>query len=231
MKLFSSAIDRFRRGVRRFHDEEESGVAMTEFAIAFPLQFFVTLALMQFSLLMIGHVLTQHAAFAAARAALVADIPDQTMTNQNPNQMRAQQQRAAKRAACYVVMAVCPLDSDPDFRPTPAPTGQDGAIAFQGPGKSSDAAWALVSGPSGNDNQMVTTDANDEYVGAFIEFDFPLIIPVVNHWFAKIQAGTSGEFWYGPKKGTAYNQASNKQKMSCYRIAKSAFVAKPWRSQ
>src|SRR5437588_7738655 len=99
-------LQRFRRAARRLHDEQEAGVAMTEFAIAFPFQFFATLALMQFSLLMIGHVLTQHAAFAAARAGLVADVP--LDTNGGPPQSAAailqQQQDEAKRAACYILM-------------------------------------------------------------------------------------------------------------------------------
>ena len=127
----------FRTTARRLHDEEESGVAMTEFAIAFPLQFFATLAIMQFSLLLIGHVLTQHAAFAAARAALVADIPAEGAQTANVNQMRQQQNQEAKRAAAYVLMAVCP--SNTEFGGT-APAD---AIKFDAADNSSAAAYSL----------------------------------------------------------------------------------------
>lgn len=215
MKVF----DRFRRAARRLHEEQESGVAMTEFAIAFPLQFFATLALMQFSLLMIGHVLTEHAAFAAARAALVADVPDEGTMTATQNQMLTQQQQEAKRAACYVLMVVCPKNSE-------FGGGAPGtAITFDGPDDSSAAAYALT-----NQN-MVTTNHDDNYVGAYIEFDFPLVIPVVNHWFAKLAGGNPGEFWYGPNSTGQYANASNKHGRTCYRIYKSAFVPKPWKAQ
>jgi hypothetical protein len=215
MKVF----ERFRRAARRLHEEQESGVAMTEFAIAFPLQFFATLAIMQFALLMVGHVLTEHAAFAAARAALVADVPGEGSTNATQQQMKNQQQAEAKRAACYIVMAVCP--SNTEFGSAPPPN----AIQFNGGDDSSAAAYKLT-----NDN-IVTTNADDNYVGAYLEFDFPLVIPVVNHWFAKLQGGTPGEFWYGPNTTGGYNAASNAHQFTCYRIFKSAFVPKPWRAQ
>ena len=78
---------------------------------------------------------------------------------------------------------------------------------------------------------MITTSETDDYVGAYIEFDFPLVIPVVNHWFAKLQGGNPGEFWYGPNTQGQHGQPSQQRGFCVYRIAKSAFLPKPWRSQ
>jgi len=223
----SKLFERIRKAAKRLHDEQESGVAMTEFAIAFPLQFFVTLALMQFSLLLIGHVLTEQAAFGAARAALVWDVPQDGQTNATQQQIAQKQGDEAKRAACYVIMAVCPKNNDPEY--SSFPNSPANAIAFKGADDSSNAAWALT-------NVQITTGPNENYVGALVEFDFPLIIPVVNHWFAKLGpdgAGNPGQFWYGPNTNgrNTYNSASQQRGVTVYRLRKSAFLPRPWKAQ
>ena len=86
---------RLRARLRRVHDDE-SGAVMTEFAIAFPAQLFVTLAIMQFALILVAHVLVEHAAFAGARAALVADV-----AGVNPHDR-------ALSAACFVLNPIAP---------------------------------------------------------------------------------------------------------------------------
>jgi hypothetical protein len=217
-----TVFGRIRKAVRRLHDEEESGVAMTEFAIAFPLQFFITLALMQFSLLLVGHVLTQHAAFGAARAALVADVPLPGNLTPNPNTMKAQQNQQAKRAACYILMVVCPRSNDGEW--SKVATAAPGAIQFKDDDRSA-VAYGLTNA------NMVTTGPDDDHVGALVEFDFPLQIPVVNHWFAKLQGGNPGRFLYDTNVGTGYSAAANTRGRTVYRIQKSSFIPKPWKAQ
>ncbi|MBI4576294.1 MAG: pilus assembly protein [Planctomycetes bacterium] len=53
----------------------EAGYAMAEFAIVFPVQIFITLAVMQLCLIYAGHEVVQYAAFAAARARMVGEDP------------------------------------------------------------------------------------------------------------------------------------------------------------
>lgn len=53
--------------------EDETGAAMVEFALVFPLQLLFTLGVMQLALLTIGHLVVHYAAFQAARAALITD--------------------------------------------------------------------------------------------------------------------------------------------------------------
>ncbi len=205
---------------------------MVEFAVAFPLQFFVTLALMQFSLIMVAHVLTEQAAFAAARAALVADVP-QSSSAGGPVQSGPQNiQAQAKRAACYVLMPVCPTNSDFSSMGGNAgssPTGTQ-AIQFVGNDDRSVAAYALTNSDPSVQN-MITTSDSDDYVGAYVEFDLVLIIPVVNHWFAKLQGGNPGEFWYGPNSTGGYNASSQSTGLTTLRLRHSAFVPKPWKAQ
>lgn len=216
-----------RAHARRLHEEQESGVAMTEFAIAFPLQLFVTLAIMQFSLILIGHVLTQQAAFAAARSALVYDVPRDGA--QNGGQVAADMSGQAKRAAAYVLMPLCPTNSEWAGFGGPA-TPANGAIQL-GTDDRSIAAFQLVRGANGG--PIITTGPNDDYVGAAVEFEMVLTIPVVNHWFAKIGVGGNpGEFWYGPNNGAAgYNAASNARKITVLTMMHSAFLPRPWRAQ
>lgn len=61
------------RHVRRARQGRHDGQVMVEFAIVFPLQLFLISGIMQYSLIVVAHVMTNHAAFMAARAALVAD--------------------------------------------------------------------------------------------------------------------------------------------------------------
>ncbi len=52
---------------------DQTGAAMVEFALVFPLQLLFTLGVMQLALLYIGHMVVHYSAYQAARAALVTD--------------------------------------------------------------------------------------------------------------------------------------------------------------
>lgn len=53
----------------------ESGQAMAEFALIFPAQLMITLAIMQLSLLYVGHQVVNYSAYQAARAEMVGEDP------------------------------------------------------------------------------------------------------------------------------------------------------------
>ncbi len=219
-------LDRLRAHARRLHAEQESGVALTEFAIAFPAQLFLTLGIMQLSLIIIGTVLTEQASFAAARAAIVADVPKDGATGTvNQTTIDAQVQAQAQKAAAYVLMPLCPTNAEYTSLGGTKTAPVD-AIHFA-KNDSSNAAYDLTK------VTLTRTNPGDRYVGVEVDFDMPLIIPVVNHWFAKIgNGGTPGEFWYGPNNGKmGYNSESQKRKITCLTISYGAVLPRPWSSQ
>lgn len=81
MILFSTfkAAKKAKRGVRDLN-EDEDGQAMTEFILTFPLLLFITLCIMQLSLIYTARLVVNYSAFSAARAAVVV-IP-QNMTDE-----------------------------------------------------------------------------------------------------------------------------------------------------
>jgi Flp pilus assembly protein TadG len=194
-----------KRTLKRLHDENDSGAAMTEFAIVFPAQFFVTLAIMQFGLILIGHLLIQHAAYSAARAALVGDIPTSGGTATN------NAQEAAEKAATFVLAPIAPEDDEVRSSTNP----QKGfAVKLLSRTKG---AW---------EHTKVTVDTNNaSYVSAIVDHDFRLAIPVVNHWFASRAAG-----FMAPAGGAAaYNAESQSRKITVLKIRKAGYVPRPWK--
>ena len=70
--LFSTlkAAKRAKRGLHQLK-EDEDGQAMTEFILTFPLLLFITLCIMQLSLIYTARLVVNYSAFSAARAAVV----------------------------------------------------------------------------------------------------------------------------------------------------------------
>jgi hypothetical protein len=166
--------------LKRVHENNESGATLLEFAIAFPPQLFVTLALMQFSLLLVGHVFVQHAAFAGARAALTADVPTSKTAGASPDAKKDMQKAAEK------------------------------------------AAWFVLNPIAASDDELLVN------AGVVVSHDFALVMPVVNHWFARA-AGQRGSFFVGPDDPGDYNAESKKHKVTVLKIEKSAFIPRPWK--
>jgi Flp pilus assembly protein TadG len=169
---------------RRIAADSESGQGLVEFVIVFPVQLFVILAIMQFALLCVGHLVVQHAAFVAARAALVAD----TMVSDasNPTGSPGMSARVAAEEAARIVCAA--VTQEEDAEPIPAPR-----------------SWRTDSINRANTTAMrVTVSVEEQYVGAVVEYDFQLFIPVARFLFAD-----------GPR--------------SYQVLRKAAYLAKPWK--
>ena len=75
--IIFSTINAARKSKRKIKDlrDDEDGQAMTEFILIFPLQLFITLCIMQLSLIYTARLVVNYAAFNAARAACVI-IPE-----------------------------------------------------------------------------------------------------------------------------------------------------------
>jgi Flp pilus assembly protein TadG len=210
-------LERARAFARRANREQESGAALIEFTVVFPVQLFITLAIMQLSLIYVGHVLVQHAAFAAARAALVQDVP--SGQGMNP-------QSAATQAAAIVLSAISPPDAD--MGSASGVQGNNGGTTPINHGPSN-LSWQTQSGGSFSLGRMqgafglttVTVDpgnvATPDVCVAEVTFQMPLVIPVVSRFFA--QAGAGGQL-----VGAGYNY-------STLAITKDGFVPRPWSKQ
>lgn len=84
--IIFSTMNAAKKSKRKFKDlgDDEDGQALTEFILIFPLQLFITLCIMQLSLLYTAKLVVNYAAFNAARAAVVV-IPqsiDQEISGQ-----------------------------------------------------------------------------------------------------------------------------------------------------
>jgi hypothetical protein len=215
MRLARALWKSLRARLRGAH-EDESGMVMTEFAIAFPAQLFVTLAIMQFALILVAHVFVEHAAFAGARAALVADVPLSGGASTGSN-VQALEQAAAMRAACFVLNPIAP-----------------GSDIVSGSGASNPSAIHFASGDRSAGafaQTKVTCTDQDGYIAVTVQHDYVMQIPMVNHWFA---LANPKSFWYGPGADnasgkSAYNQASQNG-YTCLRIVKNVFLPRPWKA-
>ncbi len=131
LMIIFSTISAAKKSKRKLKDlgDDEDGQALTEFILIFPLQLFITLCIMQLSLIYTARLVVNYAAFNAARAAVVVipqsfdeevaghiDLPkNQEEENNNNSQNNNSQDEEKKlekfkliqRAAALSVMPVC----------------------------------------------------------------------------------------------------------------------------
>jgi len=131
MILFSTfrAAKRAKRGLKDI-SEDEDGQALTEFILTFPLLLFITLCIMQLSLLYTARLVVNYAAFSACRAAAVIipqsiggetegliKLKDEDSSDQNEEANKLTLIRNAARLACMPVSVDATLVTD-NFRVT-----------------------------------------------------------------------------------------------------------------
>ena len=148
------------RKLRCLAREEQSGQALTEFVIIFPAQYLVIAGIIQFALYNVGVVVVNHAAYKAARAAIVADEPSQ---------------RARYHAEKAAIFTCSTIAGDAERVSTTI-------ISYPGPGgpvrlMRSGAAAAKTRIPSDGIRYLGDT------VWVKVEHDFELFIPIVRHIF------------------------------------------------
>jgi hypothetical protein len=191
---------------------DESGQAMVEFVLVFPVQLLLSLTILQFAFIAHAHLVVEQAAFMAARAAAVADVPSSPVTPQ----------KAAERIAARTCAALTSGE---------APEGTAGAggdeLAWSGESEGrrfNDArqreAYAHLQDPVGGGSMVkVMPYPQEAYVACEVSFDYVMLIPVANHLFAKLQEGSIQE---------GYNDISRARGRTCYRIKRVSFIPTPW---
>ena len=154
--------------------KSDRGQAMAEFAVAFPLQLLITLGIVQLCLVIVGAIVVDYAAKAAARAELVGEDPHQ--------------------AAAFVCSPIAGSTWN-------AVGAQD--IRVPGWGHLNHSQQALAKtrvtietplyggGFSGQLNEVMPLDTPTSHVVAHVEHDFELIIPVID---------AMGNFVFGGRK-------------------------------
>lgn len=173
--LLRRLLRRVASSARRLADDSESGQGLLEFVIVFPAQFFVILAIMQFSFLSVGHVVVQHAAFVGARAALVAD----TMVQDEGGAAGSVDPRTAASEAARITCAA--ISQSGDATPLAAPRSGSTVTINQ--------SKEVMAGAT-DAGTRVEYREEQNYISVVVEHDYRLIIPVARRFFER-----------GPKPG------------------------------
>ncbi|MCA8921605.1 MAG: pilus assembly protein [Planctomycetes bacterium] len=191
--------------------DRESGAAMIEFVIVFPIQLTLTLLIMQFALLAHAHTVVQQAAFMGARAAAVSDGFDSA---------GAVPELAARRIAARTLVVL---------------TNSDGAKAPNVPAGSADVPtdlqWSGKSAPfsAGRTNQAYThlnveVAHSQHLVRCLVEYDYVMTIPVANRILSR-KLFTNGFLFL---MSGDFNDASIQRTRPCYRIQRIGYIPTPW---
>jgi len=192
-----------RNELARLARDTESGQAMVEFVLVFPVQLFLTLAIIQYAFLCHAQTVVGQAAFLGARAAAVSD----GMENVSPIQ-------AAERVAARTVGVLTSGVDGPGrgdavkdrlrWRAGNKPYGYSRAREEE--------AYTLlsVSLHPGGDPEA----AGQGYVACEVRYDYLLQVPVANHFFAKV--------------GSSTPRTSNGKDWTTFTIRRVGFVATPW---
>jgi Flp pilus assembly protein TadG len=215
---------RLLAGLRNLH-RDESGQAMVEFVLVFPVQLVLSLLILQFCFVAHAHLVVQQAAFLGARAGAVADAGKERTgfsTQEEIDSWAAEGKKAARRVAGRTVGVLTSGG---------APTTPDGADDDDRKAM----RWHNANGGGNEFNANRVKEAfahleevkfipypQDGYVACSVTYDYLMFIPVANHILAKTQMifglGTQG----------TYNEASQKRGVTCYRINRVSFIATPW---
>ncbi|MBI4615589.1 MAG: pilus assembly protein [Planctomycetes bacterium] len=193
----------------RRNGSREDGQAMVEFVIVFPVQFLFTVCLMQYAFLLIGRIATDHAAWIAARAALVACQP-------GGNTAQEDAERAAEEF-------LTPVTGRSQRVPANVPILYPG----WGPMDRSTQAQAKTRVEVLNVGSLETADR----VTVVLHHDFELVIPVANYMF--VAPWLPVFYWpgVGPVGGGDPDDLAASAQYGAPHIVLRAerFVPKPWK--
>ncbi|MDF1667236.1 MAG: pilus assembly protein [Planctomycetota bacterium] len=140
--------------------EEESGQAMTEFVIVAPVQFLVIAGIMQFALFNTAVIVVNHAAYTAARAALVGD--------ESPG---VGSQGMAERAAIFICSSIA------------GSSDVAGGASVSYPGPNGRATLARSAAAASKTRVKINYNQDGQAVQAIVTHEYELAIPVVRHLF------------------------------------------------
>ena len=196
----SGTRDRVAGRLRRLLTDDESGQAMVEFVLVFPMQLLLTLAILQFAFIVHAHIVVGQAAFLGARAAAVADM------------LPIDQQQAATRVVARTVGVLTPNGTDA------AVPGGDVTHALSWNARGGQYGFSTVRQQEAYGllkRVGIRQDRANSYVSCDVEFDYVMSIPVANHFFAEM-AGNEGR--------------ARALGLTVFPVRRVGFIAVPWAS-
>ena len=176
----------------------DSGQALVEFAIAFPLQLLFTLGIMQFCLVQVGGMVTS---YAAARAALASDDD------------HALAQLEAQEAAAAVLTPVTGLS----LRGEP-----EAELDYPGWGR-----WSRA-GVARRKTRVPTVVIGESSLRVEVEHDYELVIPLVNRIFAGLDSAFFGQGTKDPARRLEAAELEAQYGAVHLRLRRSMTMARPW---
>jgi Flp pilus assembly protein TadG len=204
-----------KQKLERLRRDDESGAAMLEFAIVFPAQLLFTLGIIQLSLILMAEAMVNHAAFAAARAALVADVPLRPGAAIDATTQARARLTAARHAAAYILSTIADNIGN-EQAGVPAQGAQLTWNTQKGP-----AGIAAAEGAYGKTKvTIMPTPQREGYVAVKVQHDFVLVIPVVCHLFARLPGFVN--------PGDQQDPAVLATGVAAMRIIRVGFVGRPW---
>ncbi len=156
-------IQALKERLRRLDQDSESGQAMVEFVLVFPIQLLLTVGIIQFAFIAHAYIVVGQAAFMGARAAAVADMSGLSA------------QAAAERQVARTVALL-----------TTGGSGIDGTIPDNG-----QLQWTANTGPSYGFsperakeaysllNPIGMHDGQSQYWSCSVTFNYVVLIPMV----------------------------------------------------
>lgn len=211
-------IDRLRNLLSGLH-RDESGAAMVEFVVVFPIQLFLSLSILQFAFVAHAHLVVEQAAFMGARAGAVADC-EVDGGHTDVAGWRAAGKRAAEKVAARTVGVLTSGESPAAGSPpsTQALEWQQGDGGKRGfTGARQQEAFAHL-------DVKFEPYPDERYVSCEVTYDYTMMIPVANHFFARTQK----VFWGGPISGADYAEPSRQRGKTVFRIKRVSFIPTPW---
>jgi Flp pilus assembly protein TadG len=206
------------RGPRALH-ADESGAAMVEFVLVFPVQLLITLVILQFAFVAHAHLVVEQAAFLGARAGAVADC-DQDAGHTDVAAWKASGKRAAENVAARTIGVL--TSGEPPTTPSASTVKLEWTK-----GDGTKFGFSAVRQQEAFAHMKVTFEPYpaDAYVSCEIEYDYTMMIPVANHLFARAQTF----FWQGPVTAADYAGTPSAQRgKTVFRIKRVSFIPTPW---
>ncbi len=208
-------IAALRTHLQRLSKDTESGQAMVEFVLVFPVQLLLTLCIIQFAYLAHAHVVVGQAAFQGARAGAVADVGAKTQAEAR-TQIEDAGNRAAARA-CALLTSDAEINTPPTAKSTGKTEVKDGRLRWKAQGGS---GWYGFSQERQTEAyELLTTStkhtggAGRDWIVCEVEYEYMMQIPVANHFLAPFSA-----------KRTAYGG----QSYTTFYVHRVGFVPTPW---
>ncbi len=214
----ASISDRLKAALAALARDDESGQAMVEFVLVFPVQLFFTLAVIQFAMIAHAYIVVGQAAFMGARAAAVSDAMGDPA---NPNDITPTD--AATRIAARTVGTLTTGGGDVSYTAAGGTilndTSQRGYNALVWTARGSSYGYSTNRQEEAYQILRVRADTypNRGYVACEVKLDYILQIPVAGHLFATLGAASDSRAI-----------ARDGRALTSFRIQRVGFVATPW---